>query len=416
MVDKWRLVTTAQIAKRTATGPFGSSISSKYFSTCGVPVIRGSNLSQSIGVRLADQDIVYLDEGKADEFSRSEVRRGDLVFTCWGTIDQVGLIDKNSRYDRYIVSNKQMLLTPDEAIADCLFLYYQFSSPKTRAEILNRGIGSSVPGFNLGQLREMEFLLPPLKEQRAIAHILGTLDDKIELNRRRNQTLEAMARALFQDWFVDFGPVHAKMEGREPYLPADLWQLFPDRLSGVGKPDGWEINRVSDFLTLAYGKSLPAGKRNHGTIPVYGSGGVTGFHDEALISGPAVIVGRKGTVGSLYWEDRPCFPIDTVFYVQPEAPVSFCYYLLESLPLRNMNTDAAVPGLNRENVYRLEVAAPPAELIAAFAKTTARFRERIAAISRESQTFADLRDTLLPRLISGELRVPDIERHEELTS
>ena len=90
-------------------------------------------------------------------------------------------------------------------------------------------------------MRSIRLPIPPLDEQRAIAHILGTLDDKIELNRRRNQTLEAMARALFKDWFVDFGPVRAKMEGREPYLPADLWQLFPDRLDDEGKPEGWKI-------------------------------------------------------------------------------------------------------------------------------------------------------------------------------
>ena len=90
-------------------------------------------------------------------------------------------------------------------------------------------------------LQRLEFLGCRSDEQRAIARILGTLDDKIELNRRRNETLEAMARALFKDWFVDFGPVRAKMEGRAPYLPADLWQLFPDRLDEEDKPEGWEM-------------------------------------------------------------------------------------------------------------------------------------------------------------------------------
>jgi Restriction endonuclease S subunits len=213
--------------------------------------------------------------------------------------------------------------------------------------------------------------------------------------------------------------VRAKMEGRWqrgqslPGLPAHLYDLFPDRLveSEPGEiPEGWETKRVSDYLSLAYGKSLPAGKRQEGIYPVYGSGGLVGFHNEAMINGPTVIVGRKGTVGSLYWEDRPCFPIDTVFYVQPKVPLSFCYYLLESLPLRDMNTDAAVPGLNRENVYRLEVAAPPRELVSHFAETTSRFRESIAAISKSTEALSQLRDTLLPKLISGELRVPDVER------
>jgi restriction endonuclease S subunit len=206
----------ADIAKRTATGPFGSAIGAKHFRDAGVPLIRGSNLSQDVSTRLSDDDFVFVSEQKAREFSRSEVRRGDLVFTCWGTIDQVGLLDHRAKHERYIVSNKQMLLTPDSSQADSLFLYYVFASPEIRAEIINQGIGSSVPGFNLGQLRSFELTLPPLPEQRTIASVLGALDDKIELNRRMNATLEAMARALFQNWFVDFDPVRAKLDGRAP--------------------------------------------------------------------------------------------------------------------------------------------------------------------------------------------------------
>ena len=215
---------------------------------------------------------------------------------------------------------------------------------------------AAVPGLNRNHLHQAPVWFPDdVNEQRAIAHILGTLDDKIELNRRMNETLEAMARALFKDWFVDFGPTRGKIEGRDPYLAPEIWDLFPDKLDEDGKPEGWEDGKVEDYLELAYGKSLPARSRRPGGVAVYGSGGITGFHDEAFIKGPAIIVGRKGTVGSLYWEDRPIFPIDTVFYVVPKrAALSFCYQLLLSQPLAHMNTDAAVPGLNRNNVYRLE--------------------------------------------------------------
>ena len=276
----------------------------------------------------------------------------------------------------------------------------------SRVDLAGHGTGR----LNSEELKSLEIGLPPKAEQRAIAHILGTLDDKIELNRRRNQTLEAMARALFKDWFVDFGPVRAKMEGRDPYLPEDLWSLFPDRLDAVGKPEGWEIKRVVDFLSLAYGKSLPAKQRNPGKVPVYGSGGVTGFHDVALVNEPTIIVGRKGTVGSLYWEDSGCYPIDTVFYVQSVAPLPFCYHLLDSLPLRDMNTDAAVPGLNRENVYRLETTAPPSSLVESFTEIVREHRGRMSLLHREIASIRQLRDTLMPKLISGELRIKDAER------
>lgn len=279
--------------------------------------------------------------------------------------------------------------------------------------------GSPIPSTTRAAVYMLELDVPPKHEQRAIAHILGTLDDKIELNRRASETLEAMARALFKAWFVDFEPVRAKLEGRWqrgqslPGVPAHLYDHFPDRLveSELGEiPDAWGIGRISDFLNLNYGKSLPAGSRNPGNVPVYGSGGITGFHDFALIDDEAVIVGRKGTVGSLYWEQSPSFPIDTVFYVQPLVPLPFCYHLLESLPLRDMNTDAAVPGLNRENVYRLEVASPPQVLLEDFSALARRLRGQIFTLQNETRSLADLRDTLLPKLISGELRVPDAER------
>ncbi len=239
----------------------------------------------------------------------------------------------------------------------------------------------------------------------AIAATLGVLDDKIELNRRMNETMEAMARALFRDWFVDFGPTRAKMAGTAPYLSPDLWSLFPDRLDDAGKPEGWEVRRVDQLLELAYGKALKATDRKSGNVPVYGSGGITGSHSEALVPGPSVIVGRKGTVGSLYWEDMPFFPIDTVFYVRPLVPLTFCYYFLEQLGLREMNTDAAVPGLDRNNVYRLEVAWPGAPLVDIFDSVVASIRERVRHNIEESRTLAQTRDLLLPRLMSGELRV-----------
>ena len=153
MASEWRECTVNDIKapepNALATGSFGSAISSRFFCAIGVPVIRGSNLSQEVGIRLSDDDLAFVGADKAKEFTRSIARRGDLVFTCWGTIDQVGLIDERSRYMEYIVSNKQMKLTPDRQQVDSLFLYYLFSSPEARARIISQGIGSSVPGFNL---------------------------------------------------------------------------------------------------------------------------------------------------------------------------------------------------------------------------------------------------------------------------
>ncbi|APF38893.1 hypothetical protein BOQ54_04680 [Chelatococcus daeguensis] len=258
--------------------------------------------------------------------------------------------------------------------------------------------------------------VPDSAEQRAIAHILGALDDKIELNRKMAATLEAMARAIFKAWFVDFEPVRAKQDGRDPGLPPRIADLFPDRLVETEEdeiPEGWQWGTVADVLELAYGKALKATDRRPGPFPVYGSGGINGYHDSALVGGPAIIVGRKGSVGTIYWEDDPCFPIDTVFYVVPRLALTFCFYLLETQGLQGMNTDAAVPGLNRSNVYRLEVVIPDGAVVKEFDQIARNLRSRIRIAREEERTLAALRDTLLPKLISGELRVKDAKKFLE---
>lgn len=194
--------------------------------------------------------------------------------------------------------------------------------------------------------------------------------------------------------------------------------LFPSRLtsSPLGDiPEGWEVGHLSDILELLYGKALAKEDRQSGPYPVYGSGGVTGYNSSALVKGPGIIVGRKGTVGSLYWEDRNFFPIDTVFYVVPKQYFSLAYIFsqLECLGLENMNTDAAVPGLNRENAYRLDIVKPSQSILTAYTSTASEIRGKIRANNSEIEKLEKTRDYLLPKLISGDIRIPDAEKFVE---
>jgi type I restriction enzyme, S subunit len=237
--NPWREVTVDDIRApfdtALATGPFGSSIGSQYFRTDGIPVIRGSNLSADSGVRLIDDGLVYLSKEKAAEFKRSVVRQGDLVFTCWGTINQVGLIDERARYPEYVISNKQMKLSPDPSKADSLFLYYLFSGSELQQSITNSSIGSSVPGFNLGLLRCLHFQLPPLPEQRAIAAALSDTDDLIASLER----LIAKKRAVKQ---------------------AAMQQLLTGKTRVPGFDGKWETKRLA---TVADVKTGPFGAQLH---------------------------------------------------------------------------------------------------------------------------------------------------------
>ena len=305
-------------------------------------------------------------------------------------------------------------------ITDTDFVYYLTQWDEVRDYAIDQMTGTSgrqrVPTDCFDHLI---IPLPPVPEQRAIAHILGTLDDKIELNRRMNETLEAMARALFKSWFVDFDPVRAKMEGRDPGLPQHLADLFPDRLvdSELGEiPEGWEVMALGDLLELAYGKALKADSRHDGDIPVYGSNGEVGWHDKRLVQGPGIVVGRKGNPGVVTWVTTDFFPIDTTFYVVPKDSnqnLYFLFYALKGQDLPSIAADSAVPGLNRNLAYMNKQVMPVAQIVEHFNGYVGPIFARSHCLEAESRPLAFLRDALLPKLISGETRLRDAEKQAE---
>jgi type I restriction enzyme S subunit len=395
-----------------AMGPFGSRIKAENFVAEGVPVIKGGNLN---GDYLNEATFDYLTTEKANELSASIARKGDIVVTHRGTLGQVGIIPNNSEYSEYIVSQSQLKLSFDTERVNPYFIYYFLRSSLGQQRLLANTSQVGVPAIAqaLTTMKGIKVPLPNLAIQNQIVETLRSLDDRIALLRETNATLEAIAQALFKSWFVDFDPVHAKQQGRAPEgMDEATAALFPDSFeeSELGLvPRGWRPQRLESFIELAYGKALKSSDRVSGEVPVYGSGGITGYHNESLTNGPSVIVGRKGTVGSLYWEDLPFFPIDTVFYVRTKAPMTYCFYLLQTLGLTGMNTDGAVPGLNRNNVYRLLVVLPSSDVLKAFDDVVKVIRNRVFQNQQQAQTLATLRDTLLPRLISGQLRLPEAE-------
>ncbi|WP_235367000.1 restriction endonuclease subunit S [Rhodococcus pyridinivorans] len=227
------------------------------------------------------------------------------------------------------------------------------------------------------EAKALHVCIPTRYEQDAIAEVLGALDDKIAANRRLTSGADALANAHFQN----------AMSGHTV------------------------VGTLGELLALEYGKALPATKRIPGEALVYGSGGPAGTHNEHLVSGPAVIVGRKGTVGATYWSHGPAFPIDTTFHVIPagRVPLEFCYYLLRGLDWTEYNSDSAVPGLNRTQALKRKVVVPNAEDIKVFSERARVLLELQRSAESESAILAATRDTLLPRLMSGEIRVRDVE-------
>ena len=291
--------------------------------------------------------------------------------------------------------------------------------------------GAKMPRGDKDALADFKFRLPPIEEQRAIAHILGTLDDKIELNRKQNKTLEAMARALFKAWFVDFEPVRAKLEGRWqrgqslPGLPAHLYDLFPERLaeSELGEiPEGWGI---SDFgaVSLCLDKHrIPLSSKQReskkGLIPYHGATSVMDFVDEYIFDGVYLLLGEDGSVLK---EDGTPF----IQYIWGKSWVNNHAHVLKGkngvstehlmLFMASQNITAYVTGavqlkLNQKNMNSIPFVKASTEINSEFSKSIASLFDQYRQLSEQSRSLAQIRDTLLPKLISGELRVPDAER------
>ena len=296
--------------------------------------------------------------------------------------------------------------------------------------------GSPIPSTTRAAVYPCKLAVPPLHEQRAIAHILGTLDDKIESNRRMNETVEAMARALFKSWFVDFDPVRAKMEGRDTGLPQDIADLFPDRLvdSQMGEiPEAWEVTTLEEHIEVNPRRSLRKGQtapylpmakmptRGHMPDPVavrpFGSG-MRFANGDTLVARitPCLENGKTAYVdfltdGEIGWGSTEYI----VLRPQPPLPGQFAYCLARSSKFRefaiqNMSGTSGRQRVSPTALRGFLMVVPPRRLAARFGEVARSLFERARNAGDESRTLAALRDTLLPKLISGEIRLPDAER------
>ena len=375
----------------------------------GIPLVTAKVVK---GGRITDEHREYIDPEDYEIWMRRGLpARGDVLLTTEAPLGEVAQLDGR----KVALAQRLITLRAEPNRLDNTYLKFLMQSSFVQEQLKARATGTTVLGIRQSELRRVLLPLPSLPEQRAIAAILGSLDDRIELNRRMNQTLEAMAQGLFKSWFVDFDPVRAKAEGRQPFgMDVETAALFPDSFerSGLGEiPSGWKIMAFGDVVELAYGKALREDTRHRGAIPVMGSNGQVGLHDEALAQGPGVVVGRKGNPGTVTWVANDFWPIDTTFYVEPKGPIVGMRHLFHTLSLMDLpalSADSAVPGLNRNIAYLSAMVVPPAPAVAAFEQRTQPLSALVQSRSDESRTLAALRDTLMPKLLSGEIRVREV--------
>jgi type I restriction enzyme S subunit len=432
MASEWPTLTVDQIKARSnraiAIGPFGSRMKADVYVSRGIPVIRGNNISETRAWR---GEFVFVSAETADELRSCNVFAGDLVFPHRGAIGEVGIVPDDG-VERYMLSTSLMKLTCCRDIVDPLFLFYFFRSPIGRHELLQHASTVGTPGIGqpLASLRSIKIPVPPLAEQRAIANILATLDDKIELNRRMSETLEAMARALFKSWFADFDPVRAKAEGREPGLPRPIADLFPARLvdSEIGEiPEGWGVTPLPMAIEVNPTRSLRKGavapyldmarmpRRGHSPDELVdrpAGSGMRFINGDTLVARitPCLENGKTAYVDFLQ-EGQVGWGSTEYIVLHPIEPLpdEFAYCLARSegfreFAIQSMTGSSGRQRVPTESLSHYLLAVPPKEIAKHFGSIVRPLFRRASAAACESQTIAALRDKLLPKLISGELR------------
>jgi len=387
-------------------GPFGSNISAKYFKEFGVPVIRGGNLSLGQELFIA-KDFVFVSEDKAKTFPGQHVRAGDLVFTCWGTLGQVGLIPQDGPYSEYIISNKQLKLRPDSALYDSRYLYYYFSLPQMIRHINDIAIGSAVPGINLGLLKRIKIVVPPLNVQKKIVAVISSYDDLIENNKRRIALLEKMAEEIYREWFVRFRfPGYQTVEFEK------------------GFPKSWEPRRFGLFCKFYKGKNpvevldtIDADLVSYVNINTL-TGNSNSFarpqkNSVMCNTGDTLMIMDGSRSGLVFRTNVDGVVGSTMSVIRVEEKLrNFVFEYLRAMceAIVFNNTGSAIPHANKDYINRMILFVPKNDsLLSNFNKKYETINQSIKNLKKQNKNLGQTKEMLLPRLISGKLSVADLD-------
>lgn len=384
----------------------------------GIPVLSAKVVKTDGLVRPIEQKIAV--DYYPKWMTRGFPKVGDVVFTTEGPLGEVIQLDQETA--SYALGQRIVCLRGKKGKLDNAFLRYLLTSPNQRAVIEGRATGTTVLGISQKALREMPVHLPPVDEQIEIGVILSALDDKIELNRQMNQTLEAMARAVFLDWFVDFGPTRRKSAGEtdpaailgglipDSTKAAPLAALFPDSFGPNGLPMGWHPKTLGDVVEPRKGRNITKKTVSHGTVPVV-AGGLSPayYHDTPNVTGPVITASASGAnAGFVRLYNQDIWASDCSYISREQTDYLFTVYALLSSrqdEIYSMQQGAAQPHIYPSDLKRLAITDAPRPVWEASEALLAPMFELLAHNEQENQTLAATRDLLLPKLMSGELRL-----------
>jgi type I restriction enzyme S subunit len=401
----WPKVTIEEVALDVTVGHVGP-MADEYLEA-GVPFLRSLSVER-FGIR--EEGLKFISPDFHKKLKKSALAPGDVVIVRTGKPGTCAVVPNwlgDANCSDLVIVRCGPRVRPH-------FLCYIVNSI-AGDHIDAHTVGAVQQHFNVGSARTLSFLLPPIEEQDRILALLRGLDGKIELNRKMNTTLEAMARALFRDWFVDFGPTRAKMAGEAPYLSDDLWFLFPDRLDDEGKPEGWEEKSLGEIVDPRKGRNITRKTVIPGDVPVV-AGGLSPayFHNTPNVIGPVITASASGAnAGFIRLYHQDIWASDCSFISQDQTAFLFSIYALLSSrqdEIYTMQQGAAQPHIYPSDLKRMAITDAPKAVWQALEKLLASMFELVASNELESCTLAQTRDLLLPRLMSGELRLADLEQ------
>jgi type I restriction enzyme S subunit len=358
----------------------------------------------------------FVSEETYQTWFRGHPQPGDIIFVTKGSPGRVCLAPNPADF---CIAQDMVAIRADERKVNSKYLFAVLRSEEVQRRISNMHVGTLIPHFKKGDFDKLLLPLPPRQIQEFIGDLYFDLSALIYLLHRTNTTLESIAQALFKSWFIDFDPVRAKAEGREPEgMDAETGALFPEEFeeSSLGLiPKGWRIGVVEDLLVLQRGFDLPASQRTEGQFPVLAASGRNGSHFEAVVAGPGVTTGRSGVIGNVYYVHEDFWPLNTSLWVKQfkVATPAYAYQFLKTLNLKQLNAGSAVPTLNRNHVHARPALLPPQVIVEAYTAVASALLARAHANEQRANTLAAVRDTLLPRLVSGRLRLPEASKQFE---
>lgn len=412
---EWKYYKMDDVIDEISMGPFGSDVKKEFYVNKGIPILNGSNLQ---GFKLQENSFGYLTEEKADSLNKCNAHRGDIIVTHRGTLGQIVYVPSDSKYDRYVISQSQFRFRCKPDLVDVQYLVYYFHTREGQYKILANASQVGVPALAraTSTFRLIDIKLPSLADQRRIASILSSLDRKIELNNKINADLEEMAQAIFKNWFVDFEPFK---NGK--FVDSELGMI----------PEGWKVGRLDEIADVVGGSTPSKAKPEY-----YTQKGIAWLTPKDLSNHPAVYTSRgeiditeegynststklmpKGTI--LFTSRAPigyisiaqndiCTNQGFKSLVPRKAGTCFLYCFLKYVTpeIEKKSTGSTFKEASGALMKSLQVIMPEQKVFEEFEEIVSPLFARIESLEKENSRLSTLRDTLLPRLMSGEIEVP----------